>query len=190
MIDTLYVVTAVQDTLKLALQSSENSGFMLQLITLLIALVAVVVGPLISLHVAKKQRNIDEKKIKETKEIEEKKIKSDLILKEKQKWLNQFKEIILDIKTFFYQIVVRENNQGIITIEDIINLINYMHRITLHCNSKDQNAKEIARAIKELIDYDSITYEETAKKISRINARIQQHTVKIITKAENEINNI
>ena len=57
MIDTLYVVNAVQDTLKLALKSNDNSASILQIIMASTALVAVIVGPLINLHIAKNFKN-------------------------------------------------------------------------------------------------------------------------------------
>jgi len=40
LVDTLYLVNAVQDTLKLALQSSDNSGFIIQIILALSAILA------------------------------------------------------------------------------------------------------------------------------------------------------
>ena len=84
MVDTLYVATnAVPDTLKLALQSSNNSNYVFQFITLLIALAAIIIGPCVQLRIAKMNRKSDKEKIDNDlyKEI-------DLV------WLKKFEKLI------------------------------------------------------------------------------------------------
>lgn len=97
MIDTLFVATTtIQDTLRIILSSVDKQSVWSQNSPLIIAFGVVVFTSIAQIGVAK----IYKKQYEKNRKTEILKIKSDLILKDKQKWINDFTMIIYDLSCY------------------------------------------------------------------------------------------
>ena len=97
MIDTLFVATTtIQDTLRIILNSADKQNVWAQNSPLIIAFGVVFVASIAQIVVA----IIYKKQYEKNREVEKMKIKSDLILKDKQKSINDFTIIIYDLSCY------------------------------------------------------------------------------------------
>jgi len=163
MLDTLYVATnAIPDTLKLVLESSNNSNFVFQFITLLIALAAIIIAPCVQLRIAKMNRKSDKEKIDNDlyKEI-------DLV------WLDKFKVLISKYLSLMENISkeIREKQKPIESKQILSAYFFNRSQIVLHISSMSYNQTDLVNEINSDLT-DLLNIKETEKQIEFITKHI------------------
>lgn len=138
MVDTLYVVNAVQDTLKLVLSTTARTNFWNQYSPLLVAVLIVVISSSIQLIIAYNQRKQDNKKLK-----------ADLIFKKKQDWIDDFRTIIYDFSSLLTSytskfIIKNFDDESNEQRQEFYNQVeNFRIKLTLLTGYENQNIKDI-----------------------------------------------
>jgi len=150
MTDTIFVATnAIPDTLKLVLESTDNGSFIFQLITLIIALVAVITGPYIQLKISDRQRKTDIG-------ISRNKLIWEITINQK-KWLKDFTHLIYNLQLEISKLHNNVISNKQITPKHLQFFFDQMNLIILLCD-EDKNTIKLIDNVKEIaaIDYGNI----------------------------------
>lgn len=143
--DSLYIINPIlklePDSLGLLVNVNtlNNEDILFKYIPLIIALIAVFVGPILQYKMFKKQiktqLDISNKQFLSNREqinsnvkIEDKKLKIDLLYKNKHKWIDELKKISTDYISILHKLIDSKN----ITVKDLNQYILYMNKLLLH----------------------------------------------------------
>jgi hypothetical protein len=179
MVDTLNVVTnSLPDTLRIVLSTSDKTDFWNQYSPLLVAVIVVIVSSTIQLSIASKQRK-----------IEEKKIKADLIMKEKQKWLKDFTEIIYDLLRFITGLLLKQDSSKTFykSTEIIHKLWCFFNLLELHLNNDIQEHKNLLLELHMFIKPSKIIKEDALNTLYGVLKNKSKDIIKLTLKEIGEM---